>query len=180
MKLSKHLANLFLFSLFGFMIVVPFSLSAVSTNQNSVLGDQAVRNYFKKTVADAEDVSIRTIDRQSNTERDLVSVISKMGSSYNYYSLYELSNLTGKPIRLILKPQSQVLGGIEGKRVSLKISEQPEVVIYYDRNLNGQVASEVEVTLKPNETKDVGITIEGDNNDSLPITFDLLWEEASL
>lgn len=177
MRINKHILNLVLFSLFGLLVVVPFGMIRLRTDSR-ILGEYARRDYYKRVVGDSENLMVRNIEEEGNRERDVVTALIPAKSTTLFYLLYEIANLTDLTEEFVIFPEKLILGEMKGKRVSLQLNHEQEVVLFNNDHI--VIGSpELEFKLKPGEKVGISLIIENSQaeTEERTITFDLILEK---
>ena len=176
MKIVKHTTNLSLLFLFGMLVITPFAFSRITYNKN-VLGEQAQKEYHKRTLGNSDNLLIRNLSNLDNKERDAISLILDYTHG-SFYTLYEITNLTSETESFNIHPDNTVIGNMTGKRLSLQSDKTPDIILFYDDNRSlGNPG--MEFKLKPNEKILISLSVENETptTEKTPLSFDLLFEK---
>lgn len=177
MKISKHLINLVMLSMFGFLLILPFSLSRPRVDP-LVLGIRSQKEYLKKIIGNSDNIMIRNLTTSENSEKDAITIIVSEGQTQSYFPIYDITNLTKTPKNFVVYSSGRVLGDIKDKVITLQLSNGENVVLYENSN-ETQRDSDLEFSLNTGEKVSLAIVVEdimGINKDT-PLSFDLTFSK---
>lgn len=177
MKISKHIINLVMLSLFGFLLVLPFSLSRSKVDP-LVLGIQSQKEYYKKIIGNTDKEMIRNLVTTEGKEKDAISLVITEGSTPAYFPLYDITNLANTPKNFVVYPSSDILGDMKDKVITLQSSNGENVVLYENSN-QMQKDPRLEFLLDTGEKTTLAIIVEDyfSVTKDTPLSFDLTISE---
>jgi len=177
MKIVKHFVNFGMFFLFALLIVAPFGFSKIGVDK-SVLGQQIQLDYHKKIVGSNSNFMVRNLTKETGQEVDFVTVLFDDQNTISYYPIYEISNLSDSKQDFSIHSSRDVVGNMEGKKVSLATDKGVRTLLFSDSNSANQY-SVLNFTLNPEEKIKVNLIVGQEENvqGNGPISFDLIFKK---
>ena len=177
MRISKHLINLITLSMFGLLVLTPFSLIRPKVDP-VVLGVQSEKTHYKKFIGDSSKVLVRNLITSGNNEKDALTLTVLKGEKFYYYPIYEITNVTNTPLNFTIYPSSKVLGDMNNNVATLQLNNGESVTMFEYSN---QISANSKVNFSLNSREKMKVTVIIDNllgvdKDTL-LSFDLTVEK---